>query len=196
MRVLSRLVDRKKKRLIRNPFSLRSHPSEKTALSNIVAYVLLISITIALSVIVYGWLRFYVQPDDIEKCSDNVNIIIRSYQCFEPNATGQGGRLIVTLKNKGLFNVDGYELRVHYRKGADFGFYLFNDTGASIAPGEEITDTYLFNTTSFFDLNELTMGQDDPLKTVSLVEVQPFVVEDGEVRCRSLAFQEVKCQAP
>lgn len=178
MRVLSRLV--------RN----------KNGLSNVVGYVLLISITISLSVLVYGWLRFYVSGDDIEECSDNVNIIIRSYQCFNPNATGVGGRLIVTLKNKGLFNVDGYELRVHDRPGADFGFYLFNDTGSPIAPGEERTDTYYFNATSFFDLNDLSEGYDDPLKTVSLVEIQPFVEDDGEVRCRSLAFQEVQCKDP
>ena len=39
---------------------------DKSALSNVVAYVLLISITIGLSVLVYNWLRFYVVEDDIE----------------------------------------------------------------------------------------------------------------------------------
>jgi len=162
----------------------------KSALSNMVGYVLLIGITISLSVLVYSWLRFYVQEEDIEKCSDDVNIIIRSYQCYLPKE-GEGGRIRVTLKNKGLFTVDGYELRVHDREGADFGFYLFNDTGTQIEPGEERTDTYYFNATSFFTLND----DADELETVTLVEVQPFLKDGEEIRCKSYAFQEVECKS-
>jgi len=164
----------------------------KRALSNVVGYVLLISITISLSVIVYGWLRFYVSEDDVESCSDGVNVIIRSYECFKPNAEGVGGRIIVTLKNKGLFTVDGYELRVHDRVGADFGFYLFDDVGASILPGGEHIETYWFNE-SLQDIDGDTQI-DDMLDTVTLVEVQPFMLEGGEIRCKSYASQEVLCQ--
>ena len=120
---------------------------DKSALSNIVAYVLLISITVALSVIVYGWLRFYVSGEEPDECSDGVNIIIRSYECTLPNADGVGGRIEVTLKNKGLFIVDGYALRVHDRGNATFGFYLFDEDGVIIEPGAEHTETYLFNDT-------------------------------------------------
>jgi len=163
---------------------------EKKALSNIVGYVLLISITISLSVIVYGWLRFYVSEEDVDSCSDGVNIIIRSYECFLPNAEGDGGRIRVTLKNKGLFTVDGYELRVHDRPGADFGFYLFDDEGMNITPGGEHIQTYWFNATEFSTLNP---GEDE-LETVTLVEVQPFIVEGGEIRCKSYASQPVECE--
>ena len=175
MRVLSPLIKKKKK-----------------ALSNIVGYVLLISITISLSVIVYSWLRFYVSEEDVETCSDNVNIIIRSYECFLPNAEGEGGRIIVTLKNKGLFTVDGYELRVHDRVGADFGFYLFDSEGVSILPGDEYSETYWFNE-SLQDVdgdNQI----DDMLNTVTLVEVQPFMTDNGKVSCKSYASQEVLCK--
>jgi hypothetical protein len=161
----------------------------KSALSNIVAYVLLISITIALSVIVYNWLRPYVSGDEVETCSDGVNIIIRSYQCFE----GSGGRLHVTLKNKGRFSVDGYILRVHNRTGAEFGVYLLNDTGTKIEPGVERTDVYFFNAQSFIDLNDLNVGDD--LNTVTLLEVQPFMTENGEIKCQSYASQEIECSS-
>jgi flagellin-like protein len=162
----------------------------KRALSNIVAYVLLIAITVSLSVLVYSWLRFYVSEDDIESCSEGVNVIIRSYQCFLPDVTGNGGRIMVTLKNKGLFTVDGYELRVHDRADASFGFYLFDDVGMQIEPGKEYTKTYWFNATEFLTLNP---GESE-LTDVKFVEVQPFMNMGGEVRCKSYASQEVICQ--
>jgi hypothetical protein len=158
----------------------------KSAISNIVAYVLLISITISLSVLVYGWLRFYVSPDDIKTCSDDVNIVIRSYECFKSSGTDSVGRIKVTLKNKGLFTVDGYELRVHDRPDADFGFYLFDNSGARLAPGEEYTTIYLFN--------ELVQSGGHVLEDITYLEVQPFVLEGDEIRCKSRASQEVVCQ--
>jgi hypothetical protein len=165
----------------------------KKALSNLVAYVLLISITISLSVFVYGWLRFYVSPGEADSCPEGVNVIIRSYECYLPYG-GEGGRIKVTLKNKGLFTVDGYELRVHDREGADFGFYLFDDVGMQIKPGEEWSETYWFNATKFFSLNDLVQGVDDELENVTLVEVQPFIDDGGEIRCKSYASQDVVCK--
>ena len=153
----------------------------KSALSNVVGYVLLISITISLSVLVYGWLRFYVSESDIEECSDNLNIIIKSYECFE----SPDGSLTVTLKNKGLFTVDGYILRVHDRPDADFGFYIFDDEGVSIKPGEEYNETYFFGDYPF---------EDGPLEKVTLVEVQPFMKKRGKISCKSYASQRVVCE--
>ena len=153
---------------------------DKSALSNIVAYVLLIAITVSLSVIVYGWLRFYVSGDEVETCSDGVNIIIRSYECYDES------RLTITLKNKGLFTVDGYVLRVHDREDAKFGIYTFDEDGVVIDPGDEHEQTYLFN-------ESLQDGYE--LSTVTLVEVQPFMTEDGEIRCQSYSSQEVECAA-
>jgi len=164
----------------------------KNGLSNIVAYVLLISITISLSVLVYGWLRFYVSEENVETCSDNVNVVIRNYECFLPNVDGDGGRISVTLKNKGLFTVDGYEIRVHDRPGADFGFYLFEKNKVEIIPGEEYSKTYVF--ADYLQENDVTGAIDKKLETVTLVEVQPFLQEGSEIRCKSYASQEVVCQ--
>jgi hypothetical protein len=164
----------------------------KNGLSNIVAYVLLISITISLSVLVYGWLRFYVSEDVVETCSDNVNVVIRSYECFLPDENGDGGRISVVLKNKGLFTVDGYEIRVHDRLDADFGFYLFEKNKIEILPGEEYNKTYVF--VDWLQENELTGAKDKKLETVTLVEVQPFLQDGDVIRCKSYASQEVVCQ--
>ena len=157
----------------------------KKALSNIVGYVLLISITLSLSVLVYGWLKFYVSEDEVEICPNGVNIIIRNYECV-PSVIGRAdGYLTVTLKNKGLFTVDGYTLRVHDRPDANFGFYTFDDAGAVIKPGEEYTKTYNF-------VNKVFDGY--TLKEVTLVEVQPFIMEGDQLSCESYTSQKIKCE--
>jgi len=153
--------------------------NKKRGVSVVVAYVILISISIALSIMVYNWLKFYVGDEDVPKCPEGVNIIIKDYSC----ESGSSGGLNVTLKNKGRFTVAGYSLRVHNRTGASFGFYLLNDTGTSIAPGEEYLDEYPFNV--HYD--------DFSFESVTLVEVQPFMMEDDKISCRSHAFQEVSC---
>jgi len=82
--------------------------NNKRGLSNLVAYVLLISITISLSVLVYNWLKTYTQKDNVKSCPDNVNVVIGSYDCFN----GINGNITINLENKGLFDVDGFIIRV------------------------------------------------------------------------------------
>ena len=118
---------------------------EKRGLSNVIAYVLLISITLSLSVVVYGWLKNYTNNQDVDSCPDNVNVVISNYGCED----GVGGYLNVSVKNKGLFNVDGYVLRVHDVVDAEFGFYSFNSTGIFLAPGEEVEYIYDFDDYDF-----------------------------------------------
>ena len=156
---------------------------DKSALSNMVAYVLLISITIGLSVLVYNWLRFYVGEDDVDECPEGVSVIIRGYECYATNEFGTG-RLNVVLKNKGRFTIDGYILRVHDRPGAEFGFYEFDDVGVEIVPGDEYNQTYEFSDYDFDGYN---------ISTVTLVEVQPFMMDGDELSCKAYASQEVSC---
>lgn len=153
----------------------------KKALSNLVAYVLLISITISLSVLVYGWLKFYVEGDDVIACPSNVNVIINNYNC----SSGVDGSLTVTLKNKGLFNIDGFVLRVHDRPDAKFGFYVFDSVGVPLSPGESFVGVYDFSN-STINTNDIT--------DITFMDVQPFLVQDGDnVACESYASQRIVC---
>jgi hypothetical protein len=136
---------------------------------------------------VYGWLRFYVSEDEVETCSDGVNIIIRSYECFT------GSKLNITLKNKGRFIVDGYILRVHDRDEAEFGIYTFDDKGVEIKPGEEHNQAYYFGGSGSRFL-ELNPNENEVLNTVTLIEVQPFMRENnGEIKCKAYASQKIVC---
>ncbi|MFH1451829.1 MAG: hypothetical protein ABIF88_01505 [archaeon] len=149
-----------------------------------VAYALLISITISLSIFVYGWLKFYVAETDIGECSDDVNVVIQDYIC-EPGY-GTPGTLNLTLKNKGLFNVDGFIVRVHNREGAEFGFYTLDEFGEAIGPGDE--------SNKFYDLSDSVYSDFDLVDSLTLIEVQPFLTEDGgEVMCKSVVTQKVEC---
>jgi len=151
----------------------------KKALSNLIAYVLLITITISLSVMVYGWLKFYVEEGEVEECSGNVNIVVNGYDCF----AGVDGNFTIELKNKGLFNVDGFVIRVHNRSDADFGFYVLEEIDDVLKTGQSYNKTY------DFPLTEDAEGVID----VTLVDVQPFVREGGKIFCKAYASQKVVC---
>jgi len=150
----------------------------KKGLSNMVGYVLLITITISLSFFVYNWLKFYVTQEDAVECPEGVNLIVSSYECTK----GVGGNLNLTLKNKGLFSVNGYILRVHDREDAKFGFYILDGEGATIAPGKTFNKNYYFSDYNKKELDDLT-----------LVEVQPYIREGINISCESYAFQRIDC---
>jgi len=157
---------------------LNNHSQKnKRALSNMVAYVILISITIALSVLVYNWLRFYVSEDDIPACPEGVNVIISDYECFSLD------RLEVSIKNKGRFNIDGFALRVHNRTDATIGFYMLNNTGVPLDPGQEVRIVTSIN----FSMVPLAF------EDLTLVEIQPYRMEEGKISCQSVATQQITC---
>ena len=151
----------------------RQNKLDKKGLSEIIAYVLLISITIALSVIVYGWLKFYVSGDEVVSCDEGVNLIIKNFDCYGSD------NLTITLENKGRFSVDGFVLRVHNRTDADFGFYILNETDFKILPAQEHT--------TVADLTNFT--------NLTYLEVQPYVIDEteGKISCKSDSSQEISC---
>ena len=83
----------------------------KKGISELVAYVHLISLSIALSIVVYNWLRAYVLPYQPKACPDGMSIIIKDYNCYTGNIT-------LNLSNKGLFRIDGYIFRINNESDA------------------------------------------------------------------------------
>ncbi|MBU2562122.1 MAG: hypothetical protein KKF68_00475 [Nanoarchaeota archaeon] len=72
----------------------------KKAVSIMIGYVLLITIAIIMSVVIYQWMRSYV-PKDILTCPEEVSIYIKNLEC-------SGTQLNLTLRNNGQFNIAGY----------------------------------------------------------------------------------------
>jgi len=77
---------------------------KKKAVSPMIAYVLLIVIGISIAFLVYQWLKLQI-PSQSEKCPEDVRIIIKSYECNQPD------KINLIFQNKGLFNIDGVYAR-------------------------------------------------------------------------------------
>jgi len=155
----------------------------KKAVSEIVSYVLLISITFAISGIVYSWLVFYVTPGEEIKCDDGVSLTIRNY---EYNCSTK--QLNLTLQNRGLFNFDGYIIRVNNQTGSNIGVYSLIKTGKQINTTQEYKDVYA--NSSILNDSRVVLGGN-----ISFIEIQPFIVQKKNliVYCEKVAEQRIAC---
>ena len=142
----------------------------KKAISPMIGYVLLISLAIVMSVVVYTWLKTYIPQDSLE-CPDTTFLFIKEYSC------DLNGELNLTIKNNGNFNVAGYFIRIANVSGqelatvdlsqrlkSEFGgitvgnSVLINksDSGNSLAPNEEFTHVFNITGTGTISFVELT----------------------------------------
>ena len=76
--------------------------SGKKGLSEIIGYVLLISMTMILSVVVYQWIKTYVPKEGIE-CADGVSVFVQNYS-YDCDAK----TFNLSVKNSGRFDIAGY----------------------------------------------------------------------------------------
>src|SRR3989344_8392030 len=77
-------------------------PNSKKGLSVMIGYILLISMAITMSAIVYQWVKTYVPQDSIE-CKDGVSLFVQGY-----NYDCGADTLNLNLKNNGRFDLAGY----------------------------------------------------------------------------------------
>jgi hypothetical protein len=179
---------------------LSSINKDKRAVSAVVGYVLLISITLSLAVMVYGWLKFYVEGsvDSVEECDDNVQIVVGDYTCYTTRgslASGEitrEGNLTITVKNKGLWSVDGYTMRYHTDLNSEFGIYNLTEEGEPLPPGE--TQTHIFNFTEIVGWDD-KLSEEPFVERMTLIDIQPFRNnEDGNIGCQSYVVQKIECR--
>tara|TARA_Y100000310_G_scaffold341110_1_gene439188 strand:+ start:839 stop:1390 length:552 start_codon:yes stop_codon:yes gene_type:complete len=182
MKLLS--LSNKKSKFSGENFSCFPRITRKKGVSLLISYVLLITIAVALSVLVYNWLRLYVQDSELEICKDGITIVIQDYECLLPSGEVDGS-LNVTIKNKGRFNIDGWALKVSDRVGGKIGLYNFTSDGVTLVPAETNNTKYLFSEVD---------NNDSELVSITMIEVQPFVVENGDrTYCESVSSQSVTC---
>lgn len=72
----------------------------KKAISNLVAYILLISIVITMASVTYSVIKTYVPHNSLE-CPSDLSIFVKDYQCSTTE-------LSLVLKNSGKFSIGGY----------------------------------------------------------------------------------------
>ncbi|MEK6875644.1 MAG: hypothetical protein AABX30_03095 [Nanoarchaeota archaeon] len=85
----------------------------KKAISPMIAYIILITIVLAISPFVYSWLKSYVNPGTVPECPGDISILIENASCYMDNSDPIVQRLVLGLKlqNNGLFDIDGYSLK-------------------------------------------------------------------------------------
>lgn len=152
----------------------------KRGVSEIVGYVLLISISFALAAMVFSWLKFYVTPGEEFECDEGVSISIRGYSCNETF-------LNISLRNDGRFNIDGYIVRVNNKtSNAKLGVYTLNETGKPLKVGEQVYYDYY---SPLQDLSDKPIGG-----KLTLVEVQPYVIQkSSRVYCSDVSKHVLEC---
>lgn len=152
----------------------------KKALSEVVGYVLLISISLALAGMVYTWLTYYVTPGQEVFCDEDVSVVIRDF-----NYSCGSNSLNLTLQNRGLFNVDGYIVRVNNKSGAQNGVYVINKTGQELKVGQAVSNF-------FSPVKDVSSPQE--IIRLTIVEVQPIMVKQGVVVvCNHVSKQSLSC---
>ena len=83
---------------------------DKRGISEIVSYVLLIVIALAISVLVFALLKVYV-PKEKPQCKEGINLIMEDVSCTYMPATTEN-ILKVSLQNQGLFKVEKAFIRI------------------------------------------------------------------------------------
>ena len=145
--------------------------NNKKGVSEMVGYVLLIVIAISLSIIVYIWIQKYI-PKQAGECEDGVSLSVEDY-CMYKNLAGIPIMVQVSVKNRGLFNVDGFFIRES------------NDTGKAIYPMNNnetagVGRVYLPG----FRPNQYYCGSfndTEKYNTITNIEIEPFKIKGKDV---------------
>jgi len=83
----------------------------RKSLSEMIAYVLLIVIAISLALLVYAWMKGLLWKPS-KDCPEGISLIVSDYSC--DNALG---RINITFRNNGLFDVSGFIVRISNETG-------------------------------------------------------------------------------
>lgn len=156
----------------------------KKALSEIIAYVLLIVISLSLASGVFIWLKAYVPTTEKEKCSEDISLIVKAYSCDTALK-----RINLTIENKGMFNANGFFISGSNQSdiipvimlrnenpilGVD-GMYPFMNQ--NLSPGQEETAVFFYDDSS-------------PLKRI---RIEPYISSEkkrGDIVVCNLAIKE------
>ncbi len=153
--------------------------NRKKAVSEMIAYVLLIVIAISISVVVYAVLNAYI-PREAEKCPDDVRLIIQDYTC-------SGDIFNLTVKNQGLHSVDGMYVHISNQSGKPAAFPL-DEKGNPGTSGEIFFSSKLNasdSKTFAFDYSKYNL--------IIKISIKPFRTGKTLVLCDAVTMQDINC---
>ena len=159
-----------------------------------IGYILLVAAAIAMSAIVYVWLKSYV-PKDVASCPDGVSVYVKELGC-------DNGVLNFTLKNNGRFSIDGYNIYATESAVQEVAVLDLIQYQQNSISGEDLT---IFSSREGGTLN---VGEESyyqvfdipPSTKIFLIEITPTRTEkynnkDIKVFCSNAKIREViECQ--
>jgi len=155
----------------------------KSAVSLMISYVLLISIVLALSIGVFSYLKIISQSSEEVTCKDDTSLILKDHYCF---INLENSSLRLDLKNNGRFNIDGVIVIVKNDSGIPI-YLLPNDIGGTVEghhffsrplhPGESLK-------VDFRNVYEATIsGAREETRlfgNLTVIEIQPFIIKNKD----------------
>ncbi len=158
----------------------------KRAISEVVAYVLLIVISLSIATSVYYWLKGQLPNDNNSiECEEGVRLNIREY-----NYNCSTKMFNLTVENRGLFNIDGFIVRVNNETGKTIGIYTLNKTGAVVNLSSRFYLNYNFSGPITAEIPSKKIAG-----TLTFLEVQPLLLKKGKlVFCENvISQQKIQC---
>ncbi|PIU75744.1 hypothetical protein COS75_02705 [Candidatus Pacearchaeota archaeon CG06_land_8_20_14_3_00_35_12] len=164
----------------------------RKAISELVGYVLLIGMSMAMAGAVYAWLHFYVlNPLPSEKCPAEVSVIISEHTCGN-------GNLKLTVQNRGNFNISGYIVKINnvpIEHGEIVGKYPLCQTG--YGSGESCNNIVVFQKPLAPGTSNLSSFIYTDYGEITAIEIEPFrCFKDGMPDClcdKSILTQQMDC---
>jgi hypothetical protein len=162
----------------------------KKGISELVSYVLLIVLAIAIAGGVYIWLTSIAKPSKAVECPD-VNLRLESYECTQKSADNPG-ELTLVLKNNGKFDITGFRIMIRDDPDKIFSdISVVNDCfGGEIAIGAYGCEIAVSETRS-------VSGTFSHIITVKQVQIMPIKEVDGKLAyCKPIEFVIDNCVPP
>lgn len=175
----------------------------RKGISLVIGYILLITISIVMSIIVFQWLRTYV-PTESPKCSDGTSVFIKNiqYDCTPGNE-----KLGITVKNNGRFSVNGYF--IHASDNPNPEALATIDMSSKITDGGDVygyTNSIIFAVTeeNYLTPNEHNITKSsfdvtkycpcDPGTKLTKIEIIPTRVQEVDNKKRLVSCTDAKIE--
>jgi flagellin-like protein len=150
--------------------------TNKKSLSEIVSYVLLIAMTIAIAVVVYKILMTWTNINPPINCEEGTSIILNSFE-------NRGTAFVINLENNGRFNISGiilsvatnisYTPRDNLVSAGGIKGNIYYHFDKPLRPQESKNATFL---------NEYKNSSNLDLSTIKKVKIQAFILHNKRTR--------------
>jgi hypothetical protein len=167
----------------------------KRGISELVSYILLITLTIAIAAGTYAWLRSIATPPQNVECPD-VSLWVVNDTCFGQNFEADGkptdvdGNLTFYLENKGRIDINGFRIQV---SGKTINPIFEDITLEKPNHGGWLTISnvypYRINASEKVEINGV-----HNVRTINLIRVTPMKkIDNKDAYCKSIDFQIDDC---